>query len=80
MNFLSADKRGRKEPDILTSSDGTPMFATGNCNDNLDCFPSGCSKHVCANHEVETSCEEIDFPTQEAQTCGCINSRCVWFQ
>jgi len=81
LNFLSVNnKSGPKDIEILSSSEGVPMFATGNCNTNLDCFPSGCANHICANHDVVTTCENIDFPEKVAHTCGCIDNKCVWFK
>ncbi|OGM04793.1 hypothetical protein A2715_01390 [Candidatus Woesebacteria bacterium RIFCSPHIGHO2_01_FULL_39_32] len=66
--------------DILVNDKGQPQMATGNCNQNSDCFPTGCSSQVCANHEVFTTCEVVDFPEKETYSCGCIENRCVWYR
>lgn len=66
--------------DIFSNPKGQPLYATGNCNSHADCFASGCSSQVCSNHEVITTCEEIDFPEKETYSCGCVESRCVWFR
>lgn len=81
--FYNAEKKTtNKAPDteILKNKDGLPAMATGNCNSSSDCFPSGCSSQVCANHEVVTTCEVVEVPEKETYSCGCINNRCVWFR
>ena len=68
------------EIDILQTRSGERMLANGNCNKDYDCSPTGCSKQVCDNHEVVTTCELIDVPQFDTYTCGCIESSCVWYR
>ena len=66
--------------EILSTKSGEPMLANGNCNYDSDCVQTGCSAHICANHEIVTTCELIDFPEKETYSCGCINNLCVWYR
>ena len=77
---ISYQDKPKDKYEILTNKNGEPIFSTGNCSSNLDCFPSGCSSQICANHEVVTTCELVEIPEKETYTCGCINQRCVWFR
>ena len=79
-NNSSVPTKDSSSPQILTNKEGSPAMASGNCNQNSDCFPSGCSSQVCANHEVVTTCEVVEIPEKETYSCGCIQNRCVWYR
>ena len=66
--------------EIFSNSEGKPALATGSCNEDSDCFSSGCSNHICSSHSITTTCELGQFPEKETYTCGCQNNRCVWYR
>jgi eight-cysteine-cluster-containing protein len=66
--------------EIFSDSEGNPVLATGSCNENSDCFPSGCHSLICSSHNITTTCELGQFPEKETYTCGCQNNRCVWYR
>jgi len=73
-------KKVEPTPKILTDDKGNPVMASGNCNLPSDCFLTGCSSQVCANHEVITTCEAVEFPEKATYSCGCIDQRCLWYK
>jgi eight-cysteine-cluster-containing protein len=66
--------------EILINSKGEPLYATGNCSSENYCFRSGCSRQICANHEITTTCEILEIPDLNTYSCGCVNQRCVWYR
>src|SRR4030043_148822 len=76
----SKENISTKPIEIFADSDGNPALAMGNCKENPDCSPSGCSSQICSDHNVTTTCELGDFPEKETYTCGCQNDRCVWYR
>lgn len=60
---------------------GGPAFAehdpTLACNEDLDCFHSGCSGQVCANQPVITTCEfKCEYGCYAASACACFGVHC----
>ena len=78
--FKAENKQIPLATEVLMNKDNLPAMATGNCNSDSDCFPSGCSSQVCSNHEVITTCEVVEIPEKETYSCGCLDKRCVWFR
>ncbi|OGM22660.1 hypothetical protein A2865_04205 [Candidatus Woesebacteria bacterium RIFCSPHIGHO2_01_FULL_39_17] len=76
----TSQKQDSNKTEVLTNEKGAPLMATGNCNQDTDCFPSGCSSQICANHEVITTCEVVEIPEKETYSCGCVENRCVWYR
>lgn len=69
-----------KSIEIFSDSSGNPILAMGNCSQDSDCSPTGCSSHICSDHSVTTTCELGEFPEKETYACGCQDNRCVWYR
>ena len=49
------------------------------CDSDDDCFRTGCSSEVCANHDVITTCMyRSDYACLQYASCGCVGQRCAW--
>lgn len=52
------------------------------CNDNLDCYTTGCSNELCVaknTSKVITLCEfKPEFDCLKHSSCQCANNKCSW--
>lgn len=66
---------------VYADSQGKPLYSNGACRADVDCVPAGCSNQVCSSDPgIITTCEiRPDFPNTDTYSCGCVETRCVWY-
>ena len=53
----------------------------GECLEDFDCVPTGCSSQVCApkGSDLVTTCEwRPEYECLQLTSCGCVENRCAW--
>lgn len=59
---------------------GESRFSRGECEQDSDCQPAGCSGEICTSDaSVFSTCEySEDFPNMLGHACGCVSGVCGW--
>lgn len=64
--------------EVLRGEKGELKYASGSCNDDVDCSPTGCSLEVCGAEGVITTCEVKEDAPGDNYRCGCFENTCAW--
>ncbi len=70
------------QEEIYTDDTGNLKYASGGCNEDLDCFFSGCNREICTSQTgIVSACIAIkDHPQDLGYTCGCYKNKCSWLK
>lgn len=67
---------------VYQDNQGQLKYAVGDCRQDADCTPAGCSLQFCSSKpKIITTCEiREDFPANKNYQCGCVDQKCAWFK
>ena len=75
-------KKYTQNETVLYKDDaGNLKYASGSCEQDSDCQPTGCSMELCASENIFSTCEvKEDMPDKTLYNCSCNAGICAWAQ